>query len=190
MDIDSDEMNSKQSTPKKKRAIRNELTKNEKKRVQTKLFCQEWLQEEEYKHWLRNVPSDPTKFKCIACNSILTCGKSELTKHSLGLKHKSNVKGLRGGMSMTSFIKTDEQSENSKKDIINVKTAEIKLSSFFATNNIAFQTVDLLVPVLKQIFPDSKIMEKVQLHRKKCTSIVKNVIAPVETDDTVSIIKN
>lgn len=137
---------------------------------------------------MRNVTNDPTKVKCIACNSILTCGKSELTKHSLGLKHKFNVKGLRGGMSMTSFTKTNEQ--NSKKEIINVKSAEIKLSSFFATNNMAFQTVDLLVPVLKQIFPDSKIMEKVQLHRKKCTSIVKNVIAPVETYDTVSIIKN
>ncbi|KAL5238898.1 hypothetical protein ACI65C_006308 [Semiaphis heraclei] len=89
-------MNPKQSTPKKKWAIRNELTKAERKRVQTKLFCQEWLQVEEYKHWLRNVTTDPTKFKCIACNSILTCGNSELTKHSLGLKYKSNVKGLRG----------------------------------------------------------------------------------------------
>jgi len=163
-----------------------------KKRVQTKLFCQEWLQVEEYKHWLRNVISDPTKFKCIAYNSILTCGKSELTKHNLGPKHtrKSNVKGLHGCMSMTSFIKSNEQSENSKKEIINIKTAEIKLFSFFATNNIAFQTVDLLVPVLKQILPDSKIVEKVQLHRKKYTSIVKNIIAPVETYDTVSIIKN
>lgn len=70
-----------------------------------------------------------------------------------------------------------------------MKIAEIKISSFFAEHNIALHLVDHLVPLLKDIFKDSKIAKDLQLHRTKCTNIIKNIIAPVEVKNTIEIIQ-
>lgn len=176
------------STPKKKRAQRNELAKDEQKRIQIKLFRQEWLEIKDFKYWLQELPNDKTKCKCVACNTVLVCGKSELEKHNLGKKHISNMKGLRGSKNMNLFVQ-NPMSDEKKKYETDVKRAEIKLSAFFANHNIAFQVVDMLTPVLKDIFTDSKIAQGIQLHRKKCTSIINNVIAPIEIEETVQIIR-
>lgn len=178
-------------TPKKKRSIRNELSKPEKKRaVHQQLFRSEWLQLNEFKNWLQSDPKDATKCRCVACNVSLRCGKSELDKHSMGIKHQSNLKSLRGTLSLTSMVRTiDEKSEKLNNEVNNVKSAEIKLSTFFANHNVPFQTVDSLVPLLKEIFHDSNIAKNIQLHRKKCTNIVKHIIAPLEIEDTVKIIQ-
>lgn len=117
--------------------------------------------QEEYKLWLREVPSDNTKCKCIACNCILICGKSEITKHSVGIKHKINIKSIQ---SMKPFTKSAFSFSNAKEVETfqnNVKVAEIKLASFFGEHNIAFQTLDHLTPVLQEIFPDSKMCKEV-----------------------------
>lgn len=47
----------------------------------------------------------------------------------------------------------------------------------------------MLTPVLKDIFPDSEIAQGIQLHRKKCTTIINNIIAPVEIEETIQIIR-
>lgn len=105
----------KSTTPKKKRAIRNELTQNEKKRSHKQLFRSEWLQMSEFKNWMRSVPDDDTKFKCIACNSNLRCGKSEIEKHAAGGKHKSNLKGIQGTPTLNLLVRNiDTKSEKLK----------------------------------------------------------------------------
>ncbi|XP_039310247.1 uncharacterized protein LOC105196884 isoform X2 [Solenopsis invicta] len=43
--------------------------------------------------------------------------------------------------------------------------------------------------MLRNAFPDSQILKDVQLHRKKCTYIIKNVIAKVETENLINILK-
>lgn len=105
------------STPKKKRAQRNEFTRDEQKRIQTKLFRYEWLEIKDFKYWLQELPNDKTKCKCVACNSILVCGKSELEKHNLGKKHISNMKGLKGSKNMNLFIQNPKSDEKNKKRI-------------------------------------------------------------------------
>lgn len=49
--------------------------------------------------------------------------------------------------------------------------------------------MDHLTPLLQDIFPDSKICKEISLHRTKLTSIIKNVVAPVEIKNTIDIIK-
>lgn len=68
-----------------------------------------------------------------------------------------------------------------------VKRAEIKLAAFFAEHNVAFSTVDHLIPLLKDICIDPKIVQDLSLPRKKCSSIVKNVIAKRETEKIVDL---
>ncbi|KAF0755037.1 protein FAM200B-like [Aphis craccivora] len=146
----------KTNTPKKKRAARNELRAKEKERVNRKLFRQDWLNHEDFKYWLKEIPNNKLKWK----------------------KHSDNVKSLRGLKNMSSFV--NRPSETSTKELHVVKTADIKLAAFFAENNVAFQLVDKLAPLLKEIFNDSNTAQKLQLHRHKCSSILKNIIAPVQ----------
>lgn len=55
------------------------------------------------------------------------------------------------------------QSAKVKSDVNNVKTAEIKLSTFLADHNFPFQTVDFFVRILKDILHESKIAKNVQI---------------------------
>ncbi|EFN81029.1 hypothetical protein EAI_04895, partial [Harpegnathos saltator] len=66
-----------------------------------------------------------------------------------------------------------------------VKRAEIKLTTFYATHNIAFDIVHDMVLFLKDILPDSQIAKDLKLSRTKCTQIIKNVLEKRETEKTV-----
>lgn len=64
---------------------------------------------------------------------------------------------------------------------------EIKLAAFFAKHNVAFCTANHLIPLMKDICIESEIVQDLTLARKKCSHIVKNVIAKREIE---KIIKN
>jgi len=67
----------------KKRQIGTKITYKTKKKV----FCYNWLEKEEFKHWLAPVKENKNLCKCICCNETLTCGKTELQKHEKSLIH-------------------------------------------------------------------------------------------------------
>ena len=72
-------------------------------------FDDEWLLMPDYKEWLRKVPEDSTKFKCIMCHKS-TAGKSAVTEHNEGKKHKALV-----NKKMNFFVsKSNETSRGTK----------------------------------------------------------------------------
>lgn len=153
----------------------------------TKTFQDSWLQIDSFKGWLEAIEGDNRRARCKACNVIINCGKSELEKHASRVKHIKNVKIVQSNRSVVDcFSKKSDEAKLAEQ----VKAAEIKLATFFAEHNVAFSTVDHLVPVLKDVFPDSSIASGVTLGRTKCTNIVKNVVAKVETDKTVQLLKD
>uniref|UniRef100_A0A2S2NTP9 Zinc finger protein n=1 Tax=Schizaphis graminum TaxID=13262 RepID=A0A2S2NTP9_SCHGA len=133
-------------------------------------------------HFVQNL-----KCKCKVCNVQLKCGKSELEKHASSQKHKLNVRSISSSTTLSSFM-TNKLNENPHLEA--VKKAEIQLAAFFAEHNVAFNVADHLIPLLKDIFCDSKIAKDLEMHRKKLTNIIKNVIAPMETSEVIKIIKN
>lgn len=148
-------------------------------------FNKDWLALDQFKGWLTEIPEDPFSCKCNACDCTLICGKSELLKHSNGKKHLQKVKSVAQNSNITSFFHPVCTRDESRQ----VQDFELRLSAFFAEHNVAFQVVDHLVPLLKEIIPDSKILQKVSLGRHKCTSIIKNVLAPSVSEDLVNILK-
>ncbi|EZA58240.1 hypothetical protein X777_01197 [Ooceraea biroi] len=119
----------------------------------------------------------------MACNKTINCRKSDLIKHSRTVKHIESVN------SSNYEVLPDNENILSHKDKDKVKRAEIKLAAFFAEHNVAFSTVDHLIPLLKYICINPEIVQDLSLARKKCSSIVKNVIAKFETEKVVEILK-
>jgi hypothetical protein len=60
-----------------------------------KPFRMEWLDVPEFKDWLSPDADSPYKAHCLACNTTLNAGKSELEKHGAGAKHEKAVIALK-----------------------------------------------------------------------------------------------
>lgn len=56
-----------------------------------------------------------------------------------------------------------------------VKEGEIKPATLLAEHNVAFQMVDHLLPLMKSVAPDPKILKDMQMKRRKCILIEESV---------------
>lgn len=151
-------------------------------KTKTKVFQYSWLSLDIFKNWLTPHENNK-KALCSVCNRVLSCGKSELVKHSKTKLHAKNVK--RHNVTPSTLVLT-----NTNEDHINeIKTFEIKLAVFYAEHNIAFQTIDHMVPLLKEISSNPQVVQNVTLARQKCSKIVTNILGKRETDKLVTILK-
>jgi len=122
-----------------------------------------------FKGWLAPHPNI-NKALCILCNRTIVCIKTHLIKHSQSASH------IEKASSQNLFHETTKNSTDSLSHKDNVKRAEIKLAAFIAEHNIPIQTVDHLIPLLKNIFTDSKIALDLSFNRNKCKNIITHVI--------------
>lgn len=161
------------TTPTYKRKRRGELSKEERPKHREQKYRPEWELKPSFKDWLRKVEGD--NMKCIKCNTTFVSELVVIKNHALGKKHKINVTNTpkKSSTAMLNFI-------NNKKDPLEdkIKIAEIKLCALLVEHNVAFNCIDHIVDVLKDIFDDSEICQKIQLKRTKATNVIKNVISP------------
>lgn len=141
-------------------------------------FQNSWLDEEIFKGWLA-PHSELNKALCTACNVSIACRKTNLLKHSQTVKHIDEMKGRNQSL--------DNVNNISHRD--KIKRAEIKLAAFFAEHNIAFTMADHLIPLMKTICLEPKIVQDLSLGRLKCSYIVKDVLAKRETEKLIEILK-
>ncbi|XP_032686626.1 uncharacterized protein LOC116851396 [Odontomachus brunneus] len=150
-----------------------------KKKCVRKKFQNAWLNMNIFKDWLASYEDDE-KVLCTACNKMLICRKSNLISHSKTKKHVENMKSRNVSLSVSLPVKYN----NTYVDhVTKVKIAEIKLSAFYATHNIAFEVVHDMVLLLKNIFTDSQIAKDLTLSWRKCTLIIKNILAKRENPE-------
>lgn len=169
------------STPKKKRSIRNELAKDEKK-SRKQLFCKKWMEDDIFKHWLQPT-EDPYKSKCKACQLTLNAKKSDLLNHRKSKRHLKNIKALQGTIPITNLFQSPKEDRNSI-------VADIRFSLLAASHNLSFNCIDHLTETSKISFTDSKVAERMQLKRTKCTSIIKNVLSSTIKEELSTELKD
>lgn len=157
-----------------------EFNKGAVKKRRIREFQSSWLDENSFKGWLAPHPSE-NKALCTACNKTISCRKTNLMEHSQTVKHIEKIRMLN--------YKADNNNNNVLSHKDRVKRAEIKLAAFFAEHNVAFSTVDHLIPLLKDICIDSKIAQDLSVARTKCSSIVKNIIAKHESEKIIEYLK-
>lgn len=118
------------------------------KKIKIRQFKESWLDEDNFRGWLTSHPTE-NKAMCNLCNKTIRWTKIDLIKHSQTVKHIDNISS-----------QNKENLDNNRATFTHkdkVKRAEIKLAVFFTEHNIAFNTADYLIPLLKDIFIDSKI---------------------------------
>lgn len=132
---------------------------------------------------------NPNKARCIKCNISFTAELTVIKNHAKGKKHKkiASASSVCSQNIIKKFTAPPSHADTLLND--NVKIAEIKLAGFVAEHNIAFNVMDHMVELLKSIFPDSKICNKINLKRTKVTNIIKHVIAPSSKNDLAIILK-
>ena len=124
--------------------------------------------EHEFKGWLTGMPSDPHKAFCTACHTAMNAHKATISKHANTAEHLESVKSLGIVIPLAKFVKYSSNEQ---------KVAEIELSVHIAEHS-AIQSVDHLGEFLRKKHSDSRTLANLKLHRKKCTSLITNVIAP------------
>jgi len=126
-----------------------------------------------FKGWLKPEKNNSFKAKCIKCQVSFISELSSIKKHLVSKAQENAVNATKGSQNIFSTFISNAPDPIAEK----VKTAEIKLCGLLAEHNCAFLLVDHL---LKEIFPDSAVCQKMKLKRTKVTNIIKNVISPAE----------
>lgn len=139
--------------------------KTRQKDERVKKFNNCWLKMKEFEGWLEKI-SETTENEdsafCNICEIGLIAHKSTLMKHKVSKRHKKNEEKIGHG---NQTITTDE-----------VKRAELKICAFVAEHNLSLKVTDCLVPLCKNIFPDSDIAAKISSKRTKTSKIIKKAI--------------
>jgi len=53
-------------------------------------FSRDWLKNDNYKSWIKEVPNDDTSYFCIFCNKTFLCS-SHVSKHARSEVHRNNI---------------------------------------------------------------------------------------------------
>lgn len=132
-----------------------------------------------YIDWLCASPADSTKAICKYCKNEIKAHKKDLQIHAESKKHKNLIKEhieIAATPKITLFAK---QSISERRKVL-----ELKLATFVA-EHCSINAIDHLGVLIKNSDTNSEILKDIKLHRTKCTSLMKNVIAPCMLDDLI-----
>ncbi|KAI5643242.1 hypothetical protein NE865_04660 [Phthorimaea operculella] len=143
-----------------------------KKKAYSQKYRPEWEAMEEFKNWLKPVSNDQTKAFCSLCHTEMFAKLADLRRHIDTKKHKNKYEAVSKNRQI-SFDAAPKSSTSSSK----CRKAEGKLA-LFITEHSSISTIDHLTDLCKDIFPDSKAIIDLKLHRTKCTQVINQVLAP------------
>ncbi len=130
-----------------------------------KSYRKEWESDPSLKTWISPLVGDESKAFCKYCQSEIRAQLSDLKEHANTKKHKlrcaPSVKAftVSAGAAGQCLIKDDQ------------KRREIRIAAYIACHT-SINAVDDLSDILKDE------MGTFQMHRTKCTAIIKCVLAP------------
>ena len=143
-------------------------------------FKQEWLEEEEFKSWVKADPSDKFSAVCCVCDAtIKNCSKSRLLSHKNSTKHAKNFAAKRNMTVIDKFVVKKTEPDKKEK----VHRAELLLTGFMAEHGMPFSQANHLIPVIKKMFPDCDTAQNMTLMKTKAAYVMQDGIAWEESHD-------
>ena len=134
---------------------------------------------EETYAWVAKASDGTENAFCKLCRTSIQPRASNLANHEKSEKHVRRIKdaSTMRSLQVTCIPREDDQ----------VKDAEIKLAVVMSCHS-AILTIDHLGEVILQNGNGSKL-EKIKLHRRKCTRIVTKVVAQAMKEDLAADVK-
>ena len=129
----------------------------------------EWEKIPELKPWLTRSRRDVNKAFCKICNKEMTPKVPHLKRHVESELHQKSAAGASTSGSLPDFM--DKVGSAKKTD--QVDKSELLLAGFIAEHDLPMMLSDHLVPLIKNICPDSNIAKKMQSARTKTTATIK-----------------
>lgn len=137
----------------------------------TQKFRESWLKDVNFSKWLTVVESTQGSVsKCKLCGIQLQNKYSTLKLHGESKKHKDNEESFCGtSQKKIPFKKVSELKEQ--------RAAEANLSLYVAYHT-SINVIDHLSNICSKSFKGHTAADHMQLHRTKCSNIIRNVLGP------------
>lgn len=135
------------------------------KRIYKRRYCSDWENESELKDWIRKVPTDDAKAFCKYCRCEVRAHRTDLNGHISTEKHRRNANPGSSMRTLTDVWFTAKPVNNK------VKCFELEVAVHVACH-LSVLMVDHLGEIIK-----TGTVQSVQLHRSKCTALIKRVLA-------------
>lgn len=137
-------------------------------------FLDKWLAVPEYMPWLEKS-SNGDKAYCKYCKKDLYPRTEVLNSHFRSQTHQKN-------------IMAENPSEPTELEK-NVAIAKLKIAALYVDRNLPFLLCDYEIPVLKQIFHDSEILEELSFDRLDIKSVICQHLAPAFKKNLKEVLK-
>ncbi|XP_046855931.1 protein ZBED8-like [Xenia sp. Carnegie-2017] len=158
--------------------------KPEDKKWYKQSFNDAWLKDPELADWISKDPGNKFTVRCKVCEHTFNGpNKSALMKHKATKKHTDAYKAKQNTLQVSKFFQ-----KQTGPDVDEMKAkAEVLLPGFLAEHRTPFLQADHLSELMKKMFPDSKIAQKMQLKRTKASYVVQEGIAREEWNESTDI---
>ena len=124
------------------------------------------------------------RFACKICNKRIKCdhmGRREVVKHCETQSHKDQAKSFH----LQSKLPVSTQGPSSQR-----LAAELKMAVLTASSNIPLAFHDKLSPMIRSIFPDSRIASDYHSASTKATCMLNLAVAPILIENLVESMKS
>jgi len=129
-------------------------------------FRDAWLQNPEFKDWIRKDISETTKAYCSYCKCSVAAKLHDIKSHASTKKH----------ISVTGSFQQKNKLQYCKQ--VPTKTSEQEAAlSLYVAEHTSIAPIDHLSQLCVQNFKECSAAAKIKLGRTKCTSIISNVLA-------------
>ena len=144
----------------------------------TQKFREEWLKNSKYSKWLIRVEGDNTKAFCKMCHCSIRARLADIDSHCETKKHKAAA----APFSSERQTKITSTFEPVVVQSLERNRAEGSIALFVASH-CAIKSCDHLGEMCKNRFGDSNAAKQLQIHRTKCSALIKNVLGPHFVND-------
>ena len=138
---------------------------------------------------LQKLEKGNTFAHCVACNldfGVSHGGITDCEVHITGKRHEANVKKMESDIhehktqfSIMQFNSGKKEEEDMQHKVM---SAELLFTNFLVEHNILISAADHAGPLLKKMFPDSKIAQRFQCARTKTSVLIKHNASSISTD--------
>lgn len=148
----------------------------------SKKIKQSWQKEEQFRNWLKKSPKSTAAKDvafCSICGVDITCGKSELVRHSKSQRHRKLAQQHASLQSMTTYVLSNDPVDRSARKF------ELMMCAFLSEHYLPISLSESLFDLFKTLFSciDNEGLKRVSLGKQRTSNIIRPVFGKHFSDE-------